>query len=100
MDCIDSCATDDESLIPDGFFEQEDSPWKEMDLIYGGRTTKNELRYTDEEVVFIGKQNHLIFSSFIYTFYHILIAFLIVENYYIGCQACLQPWTNYCQGLS
>ena len=67
MDCIDSCATDEESLIPDGFFEQEDNAWKEMDLIYGGRTTKNELRYTDLEVVFIEKPKHLIFSSF-YTF--------------------------------
>ena len=61
MDCIDSCATDDESLIPDGFFEQEDNAWKEMDLIYGGRTTKNELKYTDEEVDFIGKQYIYIF---------------------------------------
>ena len=66
MDCIDSCASidciDEESLIPDGFFEQEDNSWKEMDLIYGGRTTQNELRYTDEKVVFIEKQTHLIFS--------------------------------------
>ena len=65
MDCMSSCATDEESLIPDGFFEQEDNAWKEMDLIYGGRTIKNELQYTDEEVVFIEKPKHLIFSSFI-----------------------------------
>ena len=77
MDCMSSCATDEESLIPDGFFEQEDNAWKEMDLIYGGRTTKNELRYTDEEVDFIEKQKHLIFSYIL--FIHILIIFLIIE---------------------
>ena len=69
MDCIDSGATDEESLIPNGFFEQEDNAWKEMDLIYGGRTIKNELQYTDEEVVFIEKQRHLIFLYILlYTF--------------------------------
>ena len=42
--------TTEECLIPNGFFEEENSVWKELDLQYGGRTIKNELKYTNEEV--------------------------------------------------
>merc|ERR1712126_223948 len=42
---------EEESFIPGGFFEEDDKIWKDLDAIYGGRTIKNELKYTNEEVV-------------------------------------------------
>ena len=43
--------TTEECLIPSGFFEEEEnSVWKALDIKYGGRTIKNELQYTSEEV--------------------------------------------------
>ena len=41
---------DEEDLIPGGFFEEDDNIWKDLNAIYGGRTIKNELKYTDIEV--------------------------------------------------
>ena len=41
---------EEEAFIPDGFFEEDDKIWKDLDAIYGGRTIKNELKYTNEEV--------------------------------------------------
>ena len=41
---------EEESFIPGGFFEEDDKIWKDLDAIYGGRTIKNELKYTNEEV--------------------------------------------------
>ena len=41
---------EEESFIPGGFFEEDDKIWKDVDAIYGGRTIKNELKYTNEEV--------------------------------------------------
>ena len=40
----------EEDLIPGGFFEEDDNIWKDLDGIYGGRTIKNEMKYTDEQV--------------------------------------------------
>ena len=44
--------TTEECLIPNGFFDEDNSEWKALDLEYGGRTIKNELQYTSEEVSF------------------------------------------------
>ena len=38
-------------LIPNGFFEEDkNSEWKALDLKYGGRSIRNELQYTGEDV--------------------------------------------------
>ena len=42
----------EEFLIPNGFFEEEENVRKEFDLLYGGRTVQNEMKYTKEEVGF------------------------------------------------
>ena len=42
----------EECLIPSGFFEEDNSVWKALDLQYGGRAIQNELKYTTKEVSF------------------------------------------------
>ena len=42
----------EEFLIPNGFFEEEENVRKEFDLLYGGRTVQNEMKYTKQEVGF------------------------------------------------
>ena len=42
--------TDDECVIPSGFFEEDDSVWKTIGFVYGSTEIKNELKYTSEEV--------------------------------------------------
>ena len=50
MDDEETVDDPDDDLIPGGFFQEDEKTWKDLDAIYGGRTIKNELKYTNEEV--------------------------------------------------